>query len=53
MLLSAAVSLLLIWITNAGDSFDWWSIDDLLMVGGAILATILFIIVETALAASR
>jgi EmrB/QacA subfamily drug resistance transporter len=46
VLLSAAVSLLLIWITLAGDSFEWASIETLLMVGGAVIATALFIIVE-------
>jgi EmrB/QacA subfamily drug resistance transporter len=46
VLLSVAVSLLLIWITLAGDSFDWASTETLLMVGGAVLATALFIIVE-------
>ncbi|TQJ31210.1 MDR family MFS transporter [Microbacterium sp. SLBN-146] len=44
--LSAAVSLLLIWVTNAGKDFDWWSLTTVLMVGGAILATVLFIVVE-------
>jgi EmrB/QacA subfamily drug resistance transporter len=46
VLLSAAVSLLLIWVTLAGNSFDWWSTATILMVGGAILAAILFVIVE-------
>ena len=46
VLLSAAVSLLLIWVTIAGDSFEWWSTETVLMVGGAIVATILFIVVE-------
>ena len=46
VLLSAAVSLLLIWITNAGTNFDWWGIETILMIGGVLLATILFIIVE-------
>ncbi|QIG39832.1 MFS transporter [Microbacterium sp. 4R-513] len=46
ILLSTAVSLLLIWITLAGDSFEWWSTETILMVGGAIVATALFIIVE-------
>lgn len=46
VLLSTAVSLLLIWVTLAGDSFDWWSAQTIWMVGGAILATILFIVVE-------
>ncbi|MCS3443871.1 MDR family MFS transporter [Microbacterium phyllosphaerae] len=46
VLLSAAVSLLLIWVTNAGTTFDWWSTETVLMVGGAVVATIAFIIVE-------
>lgn len=45
-LLSTAVSLLLIWITNAGTDYDWWSTETVLMVGGALLATILFVVVE-------
>ncbi|MCV0334622.1 MULTISPECIES: MDR family MFS transporter [unclassified Microbacterium] len=46
VLLSAAVSLILIWITNAGSTFDWWSTETVLMVGGAIVSAIAFIIVE-------
>jgi EmrB/QacA subfamily drug resistance transporter len=46
VLLSVAVSLLLIWVSLAGDSFEWMSTTTLLMVGGAVLATILFVIVE-------
>lgn len=46
VLLSAAVSLMLIWVTLAGSSFDWWSAQTLWMVGGAVVATILFIVVE-------
>ena len=46
VLLSAAVSLILIWITNAGSTFDWWSTETVLMVGGAIVAAIAFVIVE-------
>lgn len=46
VLLSTAVSLLLIWVTNAGRSYDWWSTETILMVGGAVLAAILFVIVE-------
>ena len=61
--LSAAVSLLLIWVSNAGttkvddqgnalaftdlSNNDWWSLLTVLMVGGAIVFTVLFIIVET------
>ncbi|MET0736100.1 MAG: MDR family MFS transporter [Microbacterium sp.] len=44
--LSAAVSLLLIWVTNAGRDYDWWSLTTVLMVGGALLSTALFIITE-------
>ena len=46
VLLSASVSLLLIWITNAGKSYDWWSIETILMAGGALLGAILFVLVE-------
>jgi EmrB/QacA subfamily drug resistance transporter len=46
VLLSAAVSLILIWITNAGSTFDWWSTETALMVGGAVVAAIAFVIVE-------
>ncbi len=46
VLLSTSVSLLLIWITNAGTSFDWWSAPTLLMVGGAVLGVIAFVLVE-------
>ena len=46
VLLSVAVSLLLIWVTNAGRDYDWWSLTTILMVGGAIVAAILFVIVE-------
>ena len=46
VLLSASVSLLLIWITNAGKSYDWWSVETILMAGGALLGAILFVLVE-------
>ncbi|RZI93738.1 MAG: DHA2 family efflux MFS transporter permease subunit [Microbacterium sp.] len=46
VLLSTAVSLLLIWVSLAGDSFEWWGIETILMVGGAVLGAILFVIVE-------
>jgi drug resistance transporter, EmrB/QacA subfamily len=46
VLLSAAVSLLLIWVSLAGDSFDWWSTETALMVGGALVGAVLFVIVE-------
>ncbi|KAA9151137.1 MFS transporter [Microbacterium lushaniae] len=44
--LGTAVSLLLIWITNAGQTFEWASTETALMVGGAALATALFIVTE-------
>lgn len=46
VLLSAAVSLLLLWVTLAGGSFAWWSVETLLMTGGATLAALLFVVVE-------
>ncbi len=46
VLLAAAVSSLLIWVTLAGSSFDWWSMETLLMVGGGVLGVIAFVIVE-------
>ncbi len=46
VLLSVSVSLLLIWVSLAGDSFEWWGIETVLMVGGALLGTVLFIVVE-------
>lgn len=46
VLLSTAVSLLLVWITGAGRDFDWWSLPTALMVGGSLAATALFIVVE-------
>ncbi|AYF98004.1 MDR family MFS transporter [Protaetiibacter intestinalis] len=46
ILLSVAVSLLLIWVTLAGDQFEWWSWTTAWMVGGALVAVALFIVVE-------
>ena len=46
VLLSVSVSLLLIWVTLAGDSFEWWSLETVLMIGGAILGAVLFVLVE-------
>ncbi len=46
VLLSASVSLLLIWVTLAGDSFEWASLETLLMVGGAVVAAVLFVVTE-------
>ncbi|MFF2050278.1 MDR family MFS transporter [Leifsonia sp. NPDC058194] len=46
VLLSVAVSLLLIWVTGAGKNFDWWSGTTIWMVSVALVAAIAFIIVE-------
>ncbi|MDP5226616.1 MULTISPECIES: MDR family MFS transporter [Arthrobacter] len=52
ILLSAAVSTLLIWVSFAGnpDYYDWWSWQTAAMVGGAVVGLILFIVVETKVA---
>ncbi|WP_309129726.1 MDR family MFS transporter [Microbacterium sp.] len=46
VLLATSVSLLLIWVTSAGTNFDWWSVETILMVGGAVVGGVLFVIVE-------
>lgn len=46
VLLSAGVSLLLIWVSLAGKNFDWASTTSAWMVGGAVVALIAFVIVE-------
>ncbi|GGT21984.1 MFS transporter [Streptomyces purpureus] len=45
--ISAAVSLLLIWVTFAGDKYDWMSWQTAAMVGGSVLLTGLFVLVES------
>ncbi|MDF3302248.1 MFS transporter [Streptomyces tropicalis] len=45
--ISAAVSLLLVWVTFAGDKFDWVSWQTYAMVGGAIVLGALFVLVES------
>nr|WP_138735971.1 MDR family MFS transporter [Modestobacter excelsi] len=44
--LTAGVSLLLIWVTLAGDSFAWASVETGLFVGGGVLAIAAFIVTE-------
>jgi EmrB/QacA subfamily drug resistance transporter len=44
--LTAGVSLLLIWVTLAGDSFAWASTETALFVGGGVLAIAAFIVTE-------
>ena len=56
VLLSASVSLLLIWVTSATSGStaewsdlanqNWWSLWSVLMVGGSVLAAVLFVVVE-------
>ncbi|MEU0040687.1 MFS transporter [Streptomyces sp. NPDC006333] len=45
--ISAAVSLLLVWVTFAGDKYDWMSWQTAAMVGGAILLGAVFVLVES------
>ncbi|MCX4763317.1 MFS transporter [Streptomyces sp. NBC_01275] len=46
-LISAAVSLLLLWVTFAGDKYDWVSWQTYTMVAGSILLGLLFVLVES------
>ncbi|MFG2195712.1 MFS transporter [Streptomyces sp. NPDC048639] len=43
---SAAVSLLLVWVTLAGDKYDWLSWQTYAMVGGAVALGLVFLLVE-------
>jgi EmrB/QacA subfamily drug resistance transporter len=45
--ITAAVCLLLIWVTFADDKYEWLSWQTYAMVGGAILLTLVFLFVET------
>ncbi|MET7618855.1 MFS transporter [Streptomyces sp. NPDC005408] len=45
--ISAAVSLLLLWVTFAGDKYDWISWQTYAMVGGAIVLGAIFLLVES------
>ncbi|MEU4494885.1 MFS transporter [Streptomyces sp. NPDC023998] len=45
--ISAAVSLLLVWVTFAGDKYDWISWQTYAMVGGAVALGGLFLLVES------
>jgi EmrB/QacA subfamily drug resistance transporter len=47
LLFSASVSLLLIWVTLAGDEYDWISWQTAAMVGGSLLLALLFVRVES------
>ncbi|GAA3051643.1 MFS transporter [Streptomyces glomeratus] len=47
LFISAAVSLLLIWVTFAGDKYDWLSWQTYTMVAGAVVLGLVFVLVET------
>ncbi|MGA4508241.1 DHA2 family efflux MFS transporter permease subunit [Propionibacteriaceae bacterium G1746] len=46
VLLSVSVALLLIWVTNAGSDYGWWSATTVWMVGLALVAAVAFVFVE-------
>lgn len=46
-LITAAVSLLLIWVSFAGTKYDWLSWQTGAMVGGAVVLALLFLVVES------
>jgi EmrB/QacA subfamily drug resistance transporter len=46
LLITAAVCLLLIWVTFAGDKYDWVSWQTYAMVGGTVALLALFVLVE-------
>ncbi|AZS86284.1 MFS transporter [Streptomyces griseoviridis] len=45
--ISAAVSLLLVWVTFAGDKYDWLSWQTAVMVAGSLLLGLIFVYVES------
>ncbi|MFF2716524.1 MFS transporter [Streptomyces sp. NPDC058011] len=45
--ISAAVSLLLVWVTFAGDKYDWMSWQTYVMVGGSVLLGLIFVLIES------
>ncbi|MGW2563106.1 MFS transporter [Streptomyces sp. NPDC001514] len=47
LFISAAVSLLLIWVTFAGDKYDWVSWQTYAMTGGAVALGVIFLIIES------
>ncbi|GAA0361096.1 MFS transporter [Microbispora corallina] len=46
VLIAASVSLLLVWISFAGNKYDWLSWQTAAMVGGAVVLALLFLLVE-------
>ncbi|MFI9580903.1 MDR family MFS transporter [Streptomyces sp. NPDC052236] len=47
LVISAAVSLLLLWVTFAGDKYEWVSWQTYAMVGGSVALGALFVLVES------
>ncbi|WP_158677781.1 MDR family MFS transporter, partial [Streptomyces sp. SPB074] len=45
--ISAAVSLLLLWVTFAGDKYDWISWQTWTMLAGAVVLALVFVLVES------
>ncbi|MFL6110023.1 MAG: MFS transporter, partial [Catenulispora sp.] len=45
--IAAAVSLLLVWVTFAGDKYDWLSWQTYAMIGGSIVLGLVFVLVES------
>ncbi|WP_046506926.1 MFS transporter [Streptomyces odonnellii] len=45
--ISAAVSLLLVWVTFAGNKYDWISWQTYAMVGGSVVLGLLFVLIES------
>ncbi|MEH0545362.1 MFS transporter [Streptomyces sp. B21-105] len=45
--ISAAVSLLLVWVTFAGDKYDWLSWQTYSMIAGSVVLALLFVLVES------
>ncbi|MEW2065899.1 MFS transporter [Streptomyces sp. NPDC007346] len=45
--ISAAVSLLLVWVTFAGDKYDWLSWQTGVMVAGSVLLGLVFVLIES------
>jgi len=50
LLITAGISLLLVWVTLAGNDFDWLSGTTALMVGGALVLLALAVLVESRVA---
>ncbi|MFI6033871.1 MFS transporter [Streptomyces sp. NPDC051315] len=46
-LISASVSLLLVWVTFAGDKYDWLSWQTYAMVAGSVVLALVFLLVES------